>query len=135
MPIETTYTREPVGAISVYSGEISGSDVIAHLETLRACDQCSFRIADMRAVTRMSVSLPEMHRIAILECSIPDEFMLRKLALVGDTVKYRWLVDTYFLFVERWIGKRRQYETRTFEQVEQAYWWVGIEKIAGFSGH
>jgi len=128
MPIETTYTKEPIGAISEYSGVITGSDVIAHLERLRECEQCTFRIADMREVTQMSVSLPEMHRIAILECSIPDEYQLRKLALVGDTVKYHWLVETYFLFVERWIGKRRQYETRTFTRIEQAYQWAGIKK-------
>lgn len=127
MSIELTFTDEPYGTISTYSGEITGSEVIAHLEKLRECDKCTFRVADMRKVTRMSVSMPEMHRIAILECSIPDEYKLRKLALVGDTIKYRWLIETYYLFVERWIGKRRQYETRTFDRVEQAYDWIGIK--------
>jgi hypothetical protein len=128
MPIVISYAKEPIGAISVYSGVITGGDVIAHLERLRACEQCTFRIADMRTVTQMSVSLPELHRIAILECSIPDEYKLRKLALVGDTVKYRWLIDTYYLFVERWIGKRRQYETQTFTEIEQAYKWVDLKE-------
>lgn len=128
MPIELTFHDEPYGTISICTGEVTGSDFIAHLEKLREYDQITFRVADMRNVTRMSVSMPEMHRIAILECSIPEDYKLRKLALVGDTVKYRWIIETYYLFVERWIGKRRQYESRTFNQIEQAYEWVGIKR-------
>jgi len=128
MPFTTTYTTDPIGVIATFTGQVTGEEVIAHLEQIADKKDIVYRLGDMRAVKDYKVSPSEMHRMAILECSVPEDFKLRKLALVGDRTKYPWIVDTYFIFVEKWIGKRRQYETRVFTNIEDAYVWLEIPK-------
>jgi hypothetical protein len=129
MPIQILYTSEPVGALSTFSGVVTGEAIIAHLTVLLECKECTFRLADLRAITDMQVSMPEMHKIALLECSVPEDYQLRKVAFVGDTVKYRWLIETYYFFVERWVGKRRRYESKTFDDLDEAVAWLGIKHL------
>lgn len=126
MPFTTTYTSDPAGVVATFTGQVTGKEVITHLEQIADKKELVYRLGDMRAVTDLEVSPSELHKMAILECSVPEDFQLRKLALVGDQFKYRWIIDTYMHFVERWVGKRRQYETKVFTDIEEAWAWLEI---------
>ncbi|UCE90238.1 MAG: STAS/SEC14 domain-containing protein [Pseudomonadota bacterium] len=126
MPFAVSYTTDPVGLVATFTGEVTGEEIITHLNQIAERKDMVYRLGDMRAVTNVKVTLPELHKMAILECSVPQDFKLHKLALVGDRLKYRWFVDTYFFFVEVWIGKRRKYETKVFDNMEDAYEWLDI---------
>jgi len=131
MSSKIEYTKNPAGCISTYTGELTGQMVITQLKELVKCEECIYRLVDMLGVTKTEISLPELHQIAILECSIPETHKLTKVAFVGDTRRNSWLIQTYFLFIEKWIGKRRTYESRTFEKMEEACEWLGIDVPGG----
>jgi len=88
MPFTVTYTANPVGVVATFTGLVTGEEIVTHLEQIADRDDIEYRLGDMRATTNINASLPELHRIAILECSVSKESKLRKLALVGDQFKY-----------------------------------------------
>lgn len=126
MPVDIQYHSNPIGVVIVYSGVITGKDIIGVNEKIANCQDCIYQLSDFTEIESLSVSVKEMHRIAIQDCSIPPHYKLTNSALVGNTTRYAMLVDLYYLFVEVWVGKHRKYSTQTFNNIEDARLWIGI---------
>lgn len=126
MPVDVQYLTDPTGVILVYTGVITGKDIIDVNDKLADCRDCVYQLSDFTTIERLNISIKEMHRIAIQDCSIPPYYALTKMALVGNTSKYDRFIDLYYVFLEIWVGKHRKYQTKTFDDVGDARQWVGI---------
>ena len=126
MPVTIQYQDDPTGVVLLYTGIVTGDDIMRANDEIADCEECTYQLSDFSGATGVKVSPAEMHRIAIQDCSIPSHYKLEKAAMVGNKDKYARLVDLYYLFAEVWVGKQRQYETRTFDTVEEARQWLEI---------
>ncbi|KPK54110.1 MAG: hypothetical protein AMS22_06395 [Thiotrichales bacterium SG8_50] len=126
MPVEVQFKENPAGVLLIYTETVTGNDIMRANEQIADCEECTYQLSDFSGVTSVKVSPAEMHRIAIQDCSIPSHYKLEKAAMVGNKDKYARLIDLYYLFAEVWVGKQRQYETRTFSTIEEARQWIGI---------
>lgn len=126
MPVDIQYHSNPIGVVILYTGAITGIDIIGVNDKIADCQDCIYQLSDFTAVESLNISVKEMHRIAIQDCSIPPYYKLTKSALVGNTTKYAMLADLYYVFVEIWVGKRRKYRTKIFDNVKDARQWIGI---------
>jgi len=126
MPVDIQYQSDPVGVVLVYSGDVTGKDIIGVNDKIAECQDCTYQLSDFTAVTHLKISVKEMHRIAIQDCSIPPHYKLMKSALVGNMARYSTLTDLYYMFLEIWVGKQRKYKTKSFDNVEHARQWIGI---------
>ncbi|MFV1997383.1 MAG: hypothetical protein ACC641_05160 [Acidiferrobacterales bacterium] len=126
MPVDIQYQTNPTGVVLVYSGDITGNDIINVNDEIAGCQDCVYQLSDFTAVAHLKISVKEMHRIAIQDCSIPPHYKLMKSALVGNMTRYAMLTDLYYLFLEVWVGKQCKYKTKSFDNVEQARQWIGI---------
>lgn len=126
MPVNVEYKTNPTGVILLYSGFITGIDIINVNNEIADCRDCVYQLSDFTSIEQLDISIKEMHRIAIQDCSIPPYYSLTKMALAGSTSKYARFIDLYYLFLEIWVGKHRKYETKTFDNIDEARQWVGI---------
>lgn len=127
MPAKIRYMKDPEGIVFTYTGDVTGADVIGVNDEIADQQGCTYQISDFSGATSIKITPKELHRIAIQDCSIPQHFKLEKMAIVGNTAKYARLADLYYTFAEIWVGKQRQYETCTFDTVEEARQWIGLE--------
>ncbi|MCG6976166.1 MAG: hypothetical protein LJE56_07105 [Acidiferrobacterales bacterium] len=127
MPFEIHQKTDPAGIVIVYTGIATGQDIIDANEKTMDCEACTYQLSDFTGIDGFKVSPKELHKIAIQDCSIPLHYKLEKMALVGNKQKYARLADLYYTFVEIWVGKQRQYETRTFDTIEEARQWIGLK--------
>jgi hypothetical protein len=126
MPVEVQIKTNPDGIVFVYSGTVTGQEIIDVNEEVKDLADCVYQLSDFRAIDGVRMSPKEMHKIAIQDCSIPLHYKLEKMAIVGNQQRYARLTDMYYTFAEIWVGKQRQYETRVFETIEEANEWLGI---------
>ena len=128
-----TYSRNqistPLGILYVLTGETTSEELIGISNELREDENIVFAILDFTDASPESLTLSDLHQIAIKDTSFPDTHGFEKLALVGLTGPGRWLAETYRLFTEKWILKRHDYETRIFDKIDQATDWIGISHL------
>jgi hypothetical protein len=127
MPAEILYRKDPEGLVFIYTGDVIGADIIGVNDKIADQKDCTYQISDFSRANSIKISPKELHRIAIQDCSIPEQYKLEKMAIIGNKAKYARLVDLYYTFAEIWVGKQRQYETRTFDTIEEANEWIGLK--------
>ena len=126
MPVTIIYTDEPYGVIGVFTGNVTGEDIVAFNNEVAGCKECKYQLTDYRAANSIQVTPKELHKIAIQDASIPQDYEISKMAMVGDTEKYSDQIKTYFLFLDHWIGKRRDFESKAFSSMDEACEWLGL---------
>jgi hypothetical protein len=126
MTISRDHVTLPLGNLYVLTGETTAEELIGISDELRAETDIVFAILDFTNASLDSLSMPDLHRIAIRDTSFPDTHSFEKLALVGLTGPGRWLAETYKIFTEKWIRKNNDYETKIFDRIDEAKDWVGI---------
>lgn len=126
MTTELQYQDNPAGVTMVFYGDVTGKELIDANNRIADCKECTYQLTDFTGMKKLDISMEELHRVAIQDCTVPPDSKLKKLAIVGDTKRYARLIDLYYLFVNVWVGKSRNYETRTFNDLEDARKWLGI---------
>jgi len=126
MTIIRNQISTPSGFLYVLSGETTSEELIGISNEVRFEEDTVFAILDFTNASLNSLSLSDIHQIAIKDTSFPDTHSFKKLALVGLTGSGLWLAETYRLFTEKWILKRNDYETRIFDKIDEAKDWIGI---------
>jgi len=126
MTIIRNQISTPSGFLYVLSGETTSEELIGISNEVRFEEDTIFAILDFTNASLNSLSLSDIHQIAIKDTSFPDTHSFKKLALVGLTGSGLWLAETYRLFTEKWILKRNDYETRIFDKIDEAKDWIGI---------
>lgn len=125
MPIEIQYNSNPKGVIVVLSGTVGGQEIIAaNAEVAQALD-ASFQLWDFSAVADLEISPEEMHKIAAQDGSIPEQAKLTKIAVVGPRKVFHGLDEVYHVYSGSWIGRRKAFESKSFESLDEAWKWLG----------
>ena len=83
MPVEIQFRSNPEGIVFVYSGTVTGQDIISVNEEIKDREECVYQLSDFRAIDGVKMSPKELHKIAIQDCSVPFHFKLEKMAIVG----------------------------------------------------
>jgi len=127
MPIATRKkSNSPYGLVFKLEGFVSTDDLIRMSDETRSDENYLFAIVDFSDASLTRLSLPDIHRIAIIDTTYPETHKFEKLALAGMTGTERWLAEAYILFTEFWISKSHEYETRLFNSLGDAENWVGM---------
>jgi hypothetical protein len=129
MTFSRSQIRTPLGILYVLTGETTSEELIGISNELREDKNIVFAILDFTYASPESLTLSDLHQIAIRDTSFPDTHSFEKLALVGLTGPGLWLAETYRLFTEKWILKRHDYETGIFDKIDQATDWIGISHL------
>jgi len=124
MSVHSRQLGDPSGILYVLTGDTSAEDLIGISDEIRANGDRVFAILDFSNTTLNNLSLTDIHQIAIRDTSFPETHGFEKLALVGLSGAGRWLAESYKLFTESWIMKRNDYETRLFDELDEAAAWL-----------
>ena len=124
MSVHSRQLDDPSGILYVLTGDTSAKDLIGISDDIRANEDRVFAILDFSNTTLNNLSLTDIHQIAIKDTSFPETHSFEKLALVGLSGAGRWLAESYKFFTESWIMKRNDYETRLFDELDEAAAWL-----------
>lgn len=124
MPVKLQYESEPAGIVGVFSGIVTGKDLISINQEASECQECLFQLWDFTAVSSLTVSPKEVHQIALQDRLIPKNAKLSKVALVGSREIFSGIDEVYHIFSEKWVGRNKRFQSQTFEAVKDARLWL-----------
>lgn len=109
-------------------GILTGKEIIEINEPVVKNRDLVIQLWDMLAMTKMIVSMEEMHTISLQDRSFPLNSKFKKIAFVMTQQASDGCIEMYDRFSRIWVGRPVQFEHREFRSLEEADKWLYEEE-------
>ena len=124
MPHTILINSEHTRVVIQFSGNITGTELIAiNGELIKNTDYIS-QIWDYLSADKIEISLEEMHKISIQDSSLSQNSKLQKVAIVVTEELARGLDKIYEQFSEDWVGRPHRFDSKSFRTLDEATEWI-----------